>query len=317
MLQSSRYLVDSAEIRKAAELMVGEFGVDADNIVGFYTSKWARERDYRIAAIEEKGEIVCCLAEIPIPLRIRGQATIAGGITVLVTKKALRRQGLASRLMNETIEKFKGRGFGLSILHTSNHDFYRRFGYFNIPLPYFKYPLAGATHKVPLDVFEVKAFELEDLPEIMRIYDIDNLNRSLAVDRDEAYWRENITWFGPHQKYSFKVARRNTDNVAYMRTRPTMPKGDYLDVIEVGVLPDFADALLCLLDDACGKARTLGLMGLSGHLPPEHPLRTFFPDEANWEMDWSVMVLPLDQNLDLSHLANPQDNHIFWSTERF
>jgi hypothetical protein len=66
-LQASRYLVDSAEIRQAAELMVGEFGVDADDIVEVYTSnKWARERDWRIAAIEAKGEILCCLAEIPI-----------------------------------------------------------------------------------------------------------------------------------------------------------------------------------------------------------------------------------------------------------
>jgi len=281
-----------------------------------YTSEWARERDYRIAAIEEKGEIVCCLEEIPIPLRIRGQTTIAGGITVLVTKKDFRHKGLASRLMNETIERFKFRGFGLSILHTGIPGFYRRFGYFSIPLPYFKYPLARTTYRAPLDVFEVKAFELEDLPEIMRIYDIDNLNRSLTVNRDEAYWRETITWFGPHHKYSFKVAKKNAGNVAYMRTR-TWPKGDYLDVIEVGVLPDFPSALLCLLDDACRRAQTLGLVGLSGHLPPGHLLRTFLPDEANWEIDWSVMVFPLDSNLDLSHLANPQDNHIFWSTERF
>ena len=311
-MQSSRYLVDSAEIRKAAELIDEGLRLGADFIVNCYTSKWAREHDFRIAAIEEKGEIVCCLEEIPIHLRIREQTTIAGGITVLVTKKDFRRKGLASRLMNETIEKFKVRGFGLSILHTGIPGFYRRFGYFSIPLSYFKYPLARATYSEPLDVFEVKAFELEALPEIMKIYDIDNSNRSLAVDRDEAYWRETITWFGP--QYSFKVAKRNADNVAYMRTQPN---GDYLDVMEVGVLPDFPSALLCLLDDAHRKAQTLGLMGLGGHLPPGHPLRTFLPDEANWEMDWSVMVLPLDSNLDLSHLTNPQDNHIFWSTERF
>ena len=78
----------------------------------------------------------------------------------------------------------------------------------------------------------------------MTIYDIDNSNRSLTVDRDEAYWRESITWFGPHHKYSFKVAKRNADNVAYMRTRPD---GVYLDVIELGMLPDFPEALLYLL----------------------------------------------------------------------
>ncbi len=110
---------------------------------------------------------------------------VCGGIGNVGTDPSWRGRGAASALMQDALDQMRRRGYGISILFTGIHGFYRRFGYRSLPMRRLRFEKRVRGSGARLGVREAGE---GDWPEIQRVHEAYASTHPLLVRRDEARW---------------------------------------------------------------------------------------------------------------------------------
>jgi predicted N-acetyltransferase YhbS len=179
---------------------------------------------------EEDGRIVSHVRIFQRPVRV-GSATVThGGIGGVATDPEYRKRGLASECMKAAFRYMHERGYGLSILFTGLHDFYRKLGW-EIALPDYSCSLPSTRAAAyPTDSYSIRQFEPSLLRDVMRLYDLANRRTTASVVRSPRYWRAQLKYAAhvqPGDRWTylredvdrFWCIERGKRIVAYLRKR--------------------------------------------------------------------------------------------------
>ena len=130
--------------------------------------------EYTRTAISPAGALGAQLILIDRTIRIESSSLRMGGIGGVGTEPAHRRQGLASRLMQDTISYMEKDGFDVSILFSVPADYYDRFGYMTV-LPEYTTTITGLTRLNSLRTLrtrlKTRKLAKKDLPHLAALYD--------------------------------------------------------------------------------------------------------------------------------------------------
>lgn len=112
-----------------------------------------------------------------------------GGIANVATLPEFRGKGYNSECMRRAIRVMEADAMDFSLLFTGITDYYARLGYSTLT----RMGLSGSIRPdfAPRETaYAVRQALPDDLPEVRAIYDEYNVNRPLAVQRCESYWRD-------------------------------------------------------------------------------------------------------------------------------
>jgi predicted acetyltransferase len=154
------------------------------------------------------GEIVSSVQIYPRTMWVENRKIRFGGIGNVGTEPEARKQGLASLLMRDALERMRERGYPLSVLTTDINPYYEKFGYRTVVrevLTFTEIPVVG----------NARSFDrARDLEDVMGIYGQYNAGSIGPEVRDEAYWRTQFEFLGDE---TFLVAEEAGRLIGYMR----------------------------------------------------------------------------------------------------
>ncbi len=221
---------------------------------------------YTRTAISPAGALGAQLFLIDRTIRIESSSLRMGGIGGVGTEPVHRRQGLASRLMQDTISYMKEDGFDVSILFSIPADYYDRFGYMTV-LPEYTTTIAGLTRLNSIRTLrtrlKTRKLAMKDLPHLPALYDKTYNEVTGSCIRSRHHWN----WLSDHPDFNGIVVVDHEKIVGYALIRQETER---LIVHEAGVEPSprVHDALLRAL---ARRSLAAGITELRLDLPQDLP----------------------------------------------
>ena len=232
---------------------------------------WVAEQDGRLAAH---------VRVFDRRVRACGTELRVAGIGNVITAPDQRGRGHAGRLLEAVLAETPGEGFAYSLLRAYQPALYERHGWAPIDQE-----LVRATLSPGSDV-TIERFAEEDLPEVMRLYDETNANRSGTTVRSPEYWRSQLEWLN-EDRQGFLVARKEDGAFAgYVRSRAAR---DAVEILELGVYAGDSETGRALLSAAASRRGGR----LQAFLPPSL-LTLFQPHEGEVMTEFGLMGRVLD-----------------------
>jgi len=165
---------------------------------------------------DESGKLASTVFIIPRKMYFEGKILELGGIGGVATDPAFRGKGYANFLMQDAILNMKKRKFDLSILYPFKVEYYAKFGYRDINIPF-------GVIKTDIDLkisnkYEIRDADLlekKDIKELERIYNEFCKNLIGPIKRTKIYWQQK---FEKNKKLreKFFIARKNNEICGYL-----------------------------------------------------------------------------------------------------
>lgn len=252
----------SKDIEPILDLLT-EYGLPRSYFEPFYLndSSYHPEQSW---VVEQDSQLVSHLRIYDRWIRISRAKVHIAGVGNVITALNARGHGYAGKIMHVMLPILEQEGYAYSLLWTHIPDLYGRYGWALI-----EQDLLRAVLPPPaLETVRVTAFQRDDLPAIIRLYEAANAERTGTTIRTPEYWREQPEWLHEHQD-GFMVARPSAEAapVGYVRSR-TMQNA--VDILELGFEGDSIEIGRALLT-TLAMQRDGQLQGL---FPPS--LRTIF-----------------------------------------
>ena len=157
----------------------------------FLPEKNARLDLEQIHVIEDDGEVRASATALPLESFVDGEPRPMGGIAAVMAHPAYRRRGYAGELMRAVLRDLRGREVSLSLLSPFSHAFYRSFGY-ELATEAIEYSFSPTDLPTSREQRHLRAYQEEDLPQMMSLHEREAARHPLCVRRDGAYWRQTI-----------------------------------------------------------------------------------------------------------------------------
>ena len=140
------------------------------------------ESNWRITLSKDKEPNISSLWLGEYQMKYGASLLRIGGIGGVGTGEAYRHQGFARRIMDESKAWMSNQDFDVAMLF-GIQNFYHKFGYATVlPETWIDIEVQD-VHNANLE-YQIRTFEIEDLPEILGIYHSNNTNRIGTLIRD-------------------------------------------------------------------------------------------------------------------------------------
>jgi predicted N-acetyltransferase YhbS len=197
-----------------------------------------------VVVAEEAGELVSCVQVFPRPVNLRGRAVPMGGIGSVFTKPERRREGLARRLLELTLERMRERGIEVSLLF-GDERVYHELGWRAWQARALLAVREAAPARPPAADARIRAFDrARDFGAVRAIHAEYSGRFDGPVVRDDRLWEASLRVAG-NPGEEFLVAFRDGAPVAYARA---IVLHSFLVVSELGRTEAGAHALAALVD---------------------------------------------------------------------
>jgi predicted acetyltransferase len=180
-------IAETKELDAVLEILCEAFHMapDAARPV-FYNDPYFNLENKRVLRVN--GRLVSCLTIVETECWIGACAVKLGGIAGVATRGEARNRGYAGRLLADTVQALRERGFGLSALIPARQEFYRRYGW-EIAGHAQRYLTAPAHLPAFPERQNVRPARQEDIPDLARLYDLWATCRTLHCRRDAKRWQ--------------------------------------------------------------------------------------------------------------------------------
>lgn len=229
-------------------------------------------------------DIVSSVQIFPRIMTIAGEHMAFGGIGNVGTDPCERRKGLAAIVMEDAIRVMRERDYQFSVLNTTIHPYYERFGYRTVVREVAVVSHIPGTMEVGVRPFQ----KLKDLQRVKELYRVYNDGDVGPLVRDDVYWDGQIAFSGEDPD-KFLVLERDGAIVGYIRAG--MYKSN-LEILEHAAEGDIAAIFATLLRAVSSLA-------------PGIPIKMFLPECERERLrltlqytileDTDLMILPLSE----------------------
>lgn len=201
-------------------------------------------------------------------MRVGTSLVTMGGIGGVCTHPNYRGVGYASALMRDTIDYLRLIGCDLGVLFTIIPEaFYRQLGWISLPLHGFSVAYNSAARAAAASAWQVTDFNPEtDLDAVAALYDLANAQQSGTIARTRAYW--DMAPSRIRGVLPTVVARQNGHIGGYLNYEID---GKFVEVREVGYVPDDPSVLDVLVSHFLQACEAQGVEEISGRFPSQHP----------------------------------------------
>jgi GNAT superfamily N-acetyltransferase len=232
--------------------------------------------------VEEDRHLIAHLRVFDRSIRVGGVRLHIAGVGSVITVPDHRGHGYAGRLLRAMLDAIPDEGFSYSLLRAYQPILYERHGW----APLDQELIRAEIPPVSAGSATITPFTDDDLPEVMRLYEETNAERTGPTIRSPEYWRAQLQWL-QEDRDGFLVARTDDGVLAgYVRSRSGP---DATEVLELGVRAGDLEVGRTLL--SATAARSAGR--IKGHLPPS--LRTVFQlDEREVVDEFGLMGRVID-----------------------
>jgi len=173
-----------------ARLAAGAFGENAGYWESYYKPGGNGRVDLDLVRlIEEDGEARASATVLPLEVFVDGRPVPMGGIAAVATDPAYRRRGFAGELMRDILRTMRERRMHLSMLHPFAQAFYRAYGW-ELATETIAYTLKPTDLPTSSEQRRVRAYQGEDLSEMVRLLEGEAARLSCCVRRSEGRWRD-------------------------------------------------------------------------------------------------------------------------------
>ncbi len=228
--------------------------------------------------IEQQGRLLSHLRVYDRWIRIGRAKLRIAGIGNVITAQNAHGYGYAGQLMLAMLTELQREEYAYSLLWTHTPNFYEHYGW----VPIEQQAVRASLPSSHLYSIKIVPFEYDDLPAVMRLYDIANAERTGMIIRSREYWREQPTWL--HEKRESFLVARDSDGgplVGYGRSRVVHKN---IELLELGLAAGRFDIGRALLTAASRERNGQ----LEGRLPPSQRA-IFLPDEFEIFSDFGLM----------------------------
>jgi predicted N-acetyltransferase YhbS len=266
----------------------------------------------RVAVVD--GEIAGHVRIFARTMMVRGMSMAAGGIGAVATRDSARGSGVATALLRDAIAEIQREGMPLSFLFTGIMPFYERLGYRVVPQASFECDAQEASLTHGAGAHAVRAATETDVSDMLAIYDAAIAERTGAIIRSAATWRDAARWLHEDSGGCF-IAGVDGRPVAYLRSRCRASGHQILEAEHLAGHAGAIDVLLAAVARrAIGHGEQISALVPVGHAlaaalralpstresqPPSHPMM--------------VQVLVDDPQLDAAFDEEPVH---FWNSDR-
>lgn len=201
--------------------------------------------DANVWVAEEAGRLICSVQIFPRELMARGVRVPTGGVGTVYTRSDRRGAGVASAVLERSIEDMRARGMEISLLFAARTRFYERLGWRSWPM---RRDLlrrsAGVTPRPWASDLLVESFApARDLDAVVALHTETALGLAGAATRDAAAWRASLRLAGnPAEEFLVARAGRDRELLAYARA---IRLNEALTIAEHGLRDAEAMAALC------------------------------------------------------------------------
>ncbi len=179
-------------------------------------------------------------------IRVGGERLRVAAIGNVITAPDQRGQGHAGRLLEAMLKEIPNEGFAYSLLRAYRPALYEHFGWV---------PIGEEVVRAELPPFDsasvtIEPFADHDLPEVMRLYERTNAQRTGPTIRSPEYWRGQLEWL-EEDRDGFLVARSEDGTLTgYIRSRV---REDATEILELGTGAGDAEVGRTLLSAVAGR----------------------------------------------------------------
>ena len=251
----------------------------------YFEPFYLRDPSYRAEhswVAEEDSRLLAHLRVFDRTIQAGGAELRVAGIGNVITAPDQRGRGHAGRLLESMLAEIPKEGFAYSLLRAYRPILYERHGWAPIGEEVVRAELAPRD---PAPV-AIEPFGDHDLPEVMRLYERTNAERTGPTIRSPEYWRGQLEWL-EEDRDRFLVARRESGTLAgYVRSRA---REDATEILELGVSAGDAEVGRALLSAVVGR----GGNRIRANLPPS--LRgLLLPNERELVEEFALMGRVID-----------------------
>lgn len=255
------------EVLEMTRLAGRSFGKSPDYFYGTSINSPGYEiADTRLALID--GKMAASLNILSREILIDGIAVPVGGVADVNCAEEHRRTGIATALLEDSINHIKKNGFLLSLLFADKHDFYGRLGWRIVPRPRYILDSSRPPFLVPAR-YHVENAELSAGIELLKkMSEWSSPEYCGAVLRTEEYWRGFGKW------YPF---RNPVAHVAFEKETPVavcliQTYGNAVRIMECRYEMGHAESPKNLLLSALELAAQTGAGEVTAVMPETHPI---------------------------------------------
>ncbi|HIB92202.1 TPA: GNAT family N-acetyltransferase [Candidatus Poribacteria bacterium] len=192
-----------------------------------------------------------------------------GGIGGVATDEVYRHQGFARRIMEESSTWMNSQDFDVAMLF-GIPNFYHKFGYATVlPETWIDIEVQD-VHNANLE-YQIRTFEMANLPEILEIYHSNNADRVGTLIRNPDLWRRfnrGITW--EQSANPFVVVDSNDQVTGYFFRGED---SNHVTVSEIGFLDQ--SIFPSILRFLANYANQVSVNQLRFSIPQDHPFSVF------------------------------------------
>lgn len=251
----------ATEIDVPRERIEAEFNTDPDRLAHTHI------------AVSEDGEILSAVHYFVRWIRdAAGTAQRVGAVAGVATRADHRGEGIASRLLRQSLAAMEAEGCCWSLLFTKVNGFYEKLGWRTFPTGYRQGMLAQNPLSAP-DGFAVRPFspdqEEDGWARLAQIHAIYNERRPLTTVRDLDYWRSYASLRLIAPSVTLFVANRVDHPQDLLGYIVAHIHPETIGISELGVLPDLPDGVGLLLGAMQREARARGIQLSRVFLPRE------------------------------------------------
>ncbi len=279
---------DGAAIRRARD-------EDVQNILdllayyevprSYFEPFYLRDPSYRPEhswVAKKDGRLLAHLRVFDRTIRVGEAELRVAAIGNVITAPDQRGRGHAGRLLDAMLAEIPKEGFAYSLLRAYRPILYERHGWV---------PIGEEVVRAELPPFDPASVAIEpfgdpDLPEVMRLYEQTNAQRTGTTIRSPEYWHGQLEWL-EEDRDGFLVARRDNRPLAgYVRSRA---REDATEILELGISAGDVEVGRALLSAVAGRRGRR----IRANLPPS--LRgTLLPDERELVEEFALMGRVID-----------------------
>lgn len=254
------------------------------------------------------GVIVSSVQVFPRTIYIGGKRVLMGGIGNVATLPSERKKGHAEKVLRDSMDYVKRKGFKVSLLTTTINEFYEKFGFKTIKRQLIHLNVLPRTDQSRVRVVDWG----RDMDRVMQLYDEYNTGSTGPIVRDAAYWQTQFGFCGEDEKL-FLVWEEGKEIRGYVRGRKDT---DSTRILEYAVRDGEEQILRTLLEDLSFRTRQPKLeVFVSGSEKKRLP----FLQLSESEVETSFMIAFFDDAFDTDIRMGSLDegDFTFWLTDYF
>ena len=257
-----------SELEQVVELCCVAFNPDGHERYWQYVQGDSSYRLPQTRVVVVNDTVVSTLRVWERRMRVGASLVTMGGIGGVCTHPNYRGVGYASALMRDTIDYLRLIGCDLGVLFTIIPEaFYRQLGWISLPLHGFSVAYNSAAQAAAASAWQVTDFNPEtDLDAVAALYDLTNAQQSGTIARTRAYW--DMAPSRIRGVLPTVVARQNGHIGGYLNYEID---GKFVEVREVGYVPDDPTVLDALVSHFFQACEAQGVEEIGGRFPSQHP----------------------------------------------